>query len=605
MAVSMSLLELLQEGRVEDFNEQRGRYASPDLFAADLSNLNLSGADLTGANLEKSDLSGSNLTDAILARANLSGADLTGTNLTRIVAIKSRWREAYLGEAVLDGAELTGADFAEAELNEATGENVRLGNARLKRADLSQVYLAGAELSGANLKGATLTGATITNANLGEARLAGATLDGADLSGTNLRDVRAPGMSAQRTNFTGTILVNADLTAVDFTMAVLNEAKLERADLTGAVVAGASFQAADIYQTRLDEVDVESADFEGAVRERSDGDEAPEGDENEAAIFMDVDTVVTPETIGVLWENEDSDEGMRLRVAISARGGSWDGRCPRVDVPTELVLARAIVPAADGLYATAVVRRPSGDVLMVTEISAFGDMGSTRTLPLYPLAVQPVVVPDGDGFLVYGLARTGPTLLVHRYDGEELVLLSKQRQTTARGFIGRREPVLLCKGNVILPIDRNGVGQPMGCPDGFPGRNPAACRVGDDVLLAWAPSGAGGIHYATISTRGPGQVRRLDVKHGVSSLDLVRVEDQALLVFAREEGEAYSTTSLFGAWVPGGRSFLILAGGDEDVDEARACASNEGAYVSAVTLGGGVHILEVGEDSATAIGEFR
>jgi len=601
----MSLLELLQEGRVEDFNAQRGRYATPDLFAADLANLDLTGVDLSGANLEKSDLSGTNLTDAILARANLSGADLTAANLTRVVAVRSRWREAYLGEAVLDGAELTGSDFAQAELNEATGENVRLGNARLKGADLSQVYLAGVELGGANLKGATLSGATMTNANLAEARLSGAVLDGADLSGSDMRDVRASGISAQRANFTSAILINADLTSANFTMAVLNEAKLERADLTGAVIEGASFQTADIYQTRLDDVNLESADFEGAISERSEGGEVPAGDGTETAVFMDVDTVVSSESMAVLWENEDSDEGMRLRVAVSARAGNWDGRCPRVDVPTELVLARAIVPAKDGLYATAVVRRPSGDVLMVTEISATGDMGATRTLPLYPLAVQPVVVPDGDGFLVYGLARTGPTLLVHRYDGEELVLLSKQRQTTARGFIGRREPVLLCKGNVILPIDRDGAGQPMGCPDGFPGRNPAACRVGEDVILAWAPNGKGGVHYATISTRGPGDVRRLDVKHGTSSLDVVRVDDQALLVFAREEGEEFSTTSLFGAWIPGGRSFLLLAGGDEDVDEARACASNEGAFVSAVTLGGGVHILEVGENSATVIGEFR
>ena len=77
----MALIDLLLNGKVEEFNQTRGHRAPLDLYAADLSNLPLGGVDLSGANLQKADLSGSDLTDAVLAKSDLSGADLTGTIL--------------------------------------------------------------------------------------------------------------------------------------------------------------------------------------------------------------------------------------------------------------------------------------------------------------------------------------------------------------------------------------------------------------------------------------------------------------------------------------------------------------------------------------------
>ena len=68
------LFELLQQGKIQEFNELRklGGYTSLDLRTAVLIGANLIGASLNEDDLSGANLSGANLTSAILSGANLS-----------------------------------------------------------------------------------------------------------------------------------------------------------------------------------------------------------------------------------------------------------------------------------------------------------------------------------------------------------------------------------------------------------------------------------------------------------------------------------------------------------------------------------------------------
>lgn len=88
-AAKGTLVKLLKEGRVNEFNEARLRPLGGGVI--ELIDADLSGADLTGARLNVA-----NLNSAILIGANLRGADLTGANLF----------VANLNDAILTGAYL-------------------------------------------------------------------------------------------------------------------------------------------------------------------------------------------------------------------------------------------------------------------------------------------------------------------------------------------------------------------------------------------------------------------------------------------------------------------------------------------------------------------
>ena len=106
------------------------------LVDADLRRARLGGADLTQA-----DLSGSWLMDALLARASLRGARLLRTVL---------WA-AVLTDADLSGAIARDADFSRASLRAANLRAADLSGARLDTANLADARLDGTNLTGAEL----------------------------------------------------------------------------------------------------------------------------------------------------------------------------------------------------------------------------------------------------------------------------------------------------------------------------------------------------------------------------------------------------------------------------------------------------------------------
>ena len=177
-SIRKRLLELLQQGKIEEFNRYRAEHPDEridlreaDLSRADLSDVNLIDANLSGANLSganliiahliNADLSGANLIDATLIRANLRRANLINANLSRANLIDADLRRARFVDANLIEADFIGANLIDANL---IGAYLHLAN--LSRADLSRANLNEANLNEANLRGANLREADLCNAEI-------------------------------------------------------------------------------------------------------------------------------------------------------------------------------------------------------------------------------------------------------------------------------------------------------------------------------------------------------------------------------------------------------------------------------------------------------
>jgi uncharacterized protein YjbI with pentapeptide repeats len=210
------LLQLLTEGRVDEFNEIRRKdnfstlnFYKVDLSKRDLSHADLRNCDFTFANLKKAklqkailikaslleaDLSdGADLQHADLSEADLSKAKIIGANLSHANLTKAKLFEADLFYADLSLADLSNAFFCSADLSNAklSGAYVPFASpdfskAKLPRSDLSDAKISGANLSEADLSEADLFYTDLSNANLSYSNLSGANLSGANLSGANL-----------------------------------------------------------------------------------------------------------------------------------------------------------------------------------------------------------------------------------------------------------------------------------------------------------------------------------------------------------------------------------------------------------------------------------
>lgn len=135
---SKHLLELLQQGRIANFNKIRER---SDYVVPNLSKANLREANLEGVNLERGLLREAKLGRAKLGGAKLEGADIAGANL----------REANLRLADLKEADLQDAKLERATLIDAVLTGAHLAGAIPAGANLEQTYLLQANLSGTNL----------------------------------------------------------------------------------------------------------------------------------------------------------------------------------------------------------------------------------------------------------------------------------------------------------------------------------------------------------------------------------------------------------------------------------------------------------------------
>ncbi len=579
----MHLLQLLREGKIQEFNDRRGSRVTLDFFAADLAGRDLSGVDFSGANLEKADLSGCNLTGAILAKATLIGADLTGAVLDRCVAVRVRLREAYLGEAQANGAEFGSADFSEADLTGFRADGARFTSARFKGTTFTKAVLRRCDFSEARFSDADLRGADLTESVFSQAELARADLSGATATGAVFRAGRLGGAIFNGAALAGAQFAEADLSAADF---------------TGADVKGADFRGADLFDAKLDP---------GALGEAPATAPAAGGLEEQK---VDVDLrfedpqVVWSGGVGcVVWENADSEEVFALRVAVfSASPRPVSVHSVALRVATESVLARGLVPIEAGFAAAFFIDRPGGVELVIHPITLAGVVGEPKSVRLgYVPVVKPVFVPDEGGFIVYGIGRHG-ALSAHRWDGTQLAELMRAPAGTYRGFCGRRDPVLLGKGGTLATVRRDGIGRLLSAPASYPGRLSAAAYQGDGepLAVAWTARSERGFRFQVLGTDvDRAEATRIDAAAEIASLDLAAVGDQWLAVWVREPGSGRTPPTPMGAWLPGGRAFPLLEG--EEVSDVRIVVGQGPPRAVMVTADEELRVVEIGAADAQVV----
>ncbi|MDP2312573.1 MAG: pentapeptide repeat-containing protein [Pseudomonadota bacterium] len=583
----MTLFELLTAGKIDEFNAKRGARVTLDFFAADLSGLSLVGADLSGANMEKADLSGADLTGAVLAKANLCGADLTGATLDKCVAIRARLREAYLGDARANGAEFSGADFTEADLTGFTCEQGRFAGARFKDAVLTRAVLPGCDFSegrfaNADLRDADLTGAVLINAELLRANASGARLVGADLTGARLA-----GAVLKSAHLAGANLTGADLSGVDLTGADLTGANLERADMFDVVAEPEALKLAKLP------AGVEAAPATDA------------GDTHVELHFEDPSVAVSVGGCAVFWENADGEDTFALRAIVAPNAKPFRGASQALAIPIDQVLSRAVLPTPTGFECAVFLDRPAGVELSVLSLDAAGNFGAPRSVRLgYTPVVKPVLVPDGEGFLIYGIGRQG-ALSVHRFDGTVLHELMRAPAGTYRGFCGRLDPILLGKGGTVAAVRKDGIGKLMSAPTGYPGRLTTAAYRGTDgeqIALAWVGKGEKGLRFQALGV--DAEPTRLDIKAEIGAIDLRAVGDRWLLVYTREAVGDDDLTLPMGVWLPGGKPFPLLDGLDRiDIEDVRLLPGDK-PRVAMITLGEDLIVVEVLAEGGAVIARF-
>lgn len=542
-------LARLQKGDVDGVNARRTERTRIEIFAEDLSGLSLVGVDLSAATLEKSDLTGTDLTDANLVKANLSGIDGSEMVLRDALAMRSRFQGAWMDQADLSGGDFTEADLAEANLEGSTAKGTRFLKARLRgvnaaKASWSSCDLTGAKLHAAKLAGIDLRNAELAEATFGEVDLTGARLDGARGAGAKFGQAKLAGARLTSAVLPNANFVQADLTGADLSAADLSRANLAGANLTGAVLRGAVLADANLDGATLTGADLSEADLSGLDPSALGlGDAAIQAlsgfgvsfDADARLVFQDVSVARQGDVVAVVWPNPEGEppppppvnegeeppppeEARTWRFAVLAPGG---GKVIGVlPVPGHTVLDGQVV-AFGGAFRVVLTRsRPEGPVLLVIPLGLDGALGAPRSAPLgYEPAVSPVVRAAGDRLRMTGLARQGPTVVVHDLTAEPAPVRS-DRLPTARGFLAH--PVLACKGDVVVPIGRSGPEAPRRTPAGFPGTVAAALAVGDDLLAVWALDKQGrvpgGVRWSRIGKRHAPTEELLDPRGRVIAL---------------------------------------------------------------------------------------
>ena len=585
----MTLLELLMEERVEEFNAARGRRSTPDLFAADLAGLDLRGADLSGANLEKADLSSSDLREAILARANLSGADLTGARLDGAVAVKSNWREAYMDKASLDGVDFTSSDLRDAVLNESKGSHVVFRGCRLRGVEAVKACFDSSDFGEAKLDKADFTGSSLKNCTFVEASLAGASFESCQLSGSDMSSARAANTSFNKAQMDNVRLERADLTAATLNEADLSGACLVEADLAEAEVAGALFKGADLSRARLDGVAMDSA-TDAVLVDQSDTSDTPK-----QVRFEDVSGAVIGDCIALRWENEDDESTLVERFTTLQGKARFKGLAPALPAPAELTLARSIVAVQDGFVCATLIERPSGTELQITTLDQGGQTtGSIRADLEYEPAITPVFT-GGDALRIYGLGRRGPTLYGHELRDGEVVRLFGQRASTARALIGRDRPLLCTRGGVVQPLSPQGLEAPLTEPSLFSVRAAASVRLGDRCVVAWLPEEGRGLCWAELGGSGRPETQLILRDQAITSVDLAVLDGRVVLIFAREVMEALGACGAFAleldSFEP--KAVELILDPVHDIDAVTVIGADaDRLVVLATTLGEHIVLLE-------------
>lgn len=581
-------LALLVADDVDGFNAQRTERTRIELFASDLSGRRLGGVDLSNANLEKSDLTGTDLTGATLIKASLAGIDGSGAVLREVAGARSRFKEAWLDGADLTGADFAQADFAEANLERTRGEGVRFNQARLRGVKARAAVWRAAHLGEARLDQADFRGADLRNADLNEAFASGADFSDAQLDGVSANGAKMPGAKLVGARMTAARLVGANLAGADLSRCDLAAADLSRANLTnavlhGAILRGAVLADANLEGVRLEGVDLTEADLTGldpaalgldAQVTSSLSGFGIEVDEHAGLFLSDLSVARLGGRVAVVWENpegepapaaegEEPEEPRVVRVAVVGDGPPVVAVVP---VPGGAVLDRQVIAWKDGFRVVVTRSRPEGAALIVFPLSRDGALGVARTVPLgYDPAVRPVLREDGGRLLLYGLARRGPTIVIHDLTEGDPRPIHSQASPTARGFI-HGQPVLACKGGVVVAVGPAGAQPPRRCPENFPGTLASAVALGTDILALWAVPRvgrtAGGVRLALIGRRHAPKEEALGAPAQVAALAAIRQDDERARVVWVDAGREGGATSLWSCLVPGGEPERLDAPAD-------------------------------------------
>ena len=573
----MGLLELLQAGDVETFNMQRGERSRLDLYAAELAEKNLCGVDLSGANLDKSDFTDSDLTDATLVKTSMTGIDGSGMKMVNALGVNIRLKEAWL-----DGADLSGADFSRGNLSDAClegslGVDLALAGAKLRGANVKGAKWRGVDLAETHMHKADFTGADLSTGDLTEASGAEIVLDSCLLDGVTAINARFPGAqikgaSAVGARFTSANLSGADLSGSDFTNADLSGANLTDAVLTGAIFKGTVLADACLDGVDFTDVSMLGADLSGVdptsvkLSATQLEEVAAIGipvDPEVALNFREVSAARVGDTVVVHWKNEEGEETFTLRYAVL--GAKRDPVMGVLPVPEDSVLATA-VSVVDGGCRIAVIReRPGGVAAAIYGIDGDGNFSSESTSILgYEPVVKPIARGRGSDLLLWGLARRGPTLVLHKLDSEGFAPIHSEQVATARGFLGRHQPVLACKGGVVMAVGERGVGKPLRTPEGFPGQLAVGVSFEDQVLAVWVEprrgTMPGGLRYASLAVRGAPEVAVLSTKAGVTSMDAIATDNGVEVVWVEAGDDGLDIPVICRVVLPGGEPEIIGEG---------------------------------------------
>lgn len=578
----MELLELLRQGKVQDFNKARERHTTVEFFAEDLSEIKAAEADLSSVNMEKSDLTDADLTDAVLARAIMSGADLCNTKMSGIMGLKLKLKEAFaekvdLRMADLSAASLSGTEFEECNLDATVLVHAKLKGCTLTKCTLKEADLTEAQAAHLTLSGCDLADAIVVDANLHESVFEECSLSGADFSRSRMVGAKFTGSDLSGAKFHGT-----NLTGADFTGAKLAGADLSRADLTDAVLDGVDLTGAVLTEAEL------------AAKHLPPGSQ-PELPPAADFVVEEAQVAVGHEAVLLLWENPAEIDGRpRVRVAVAPLGAKkGPAVAPALPVPAELVLARSVASAESGFIVALLVERPGGAVLQLFPVDVDGTVGPHQSVRLpYTAAARPLLLRQDGENLLYGISREGPGVTVDALTDAGLEPRVRKGFAQVRGFASDHHPIVLSKGGVLVPLNPRGLGEPAAVPRGFPGRSFGACIVPDAVGIAWAGRGEKGLRYTEIGGRQTFEPLVLFPKDMVGAVDLCRVGEEVWAVVTREP-ESFGATSAWAVRLPAGTAVPILDDADQDVSEVAIHDGGGEPVVTLTTSDGGFEVFTV------------
>lgn len=494
-----SLLQLLQDGKVSQFNSKRGRRARLEFFAADLSGLKLSGVDLSGAQLEKADLSDTDLSDAILVRANLSGADLSSTNLSGAELGQAKLRDCYIEDCDFSDANLMSADLSDSELYRCKFGGASLASARFKRSTLEGCGFDGVDAHEMKLSGAKVNDCSFRGSELKEVSMKGAEVSGGSFYGADLGKALLRETVLTKVNLDETILSGADLRNVKFVSCTLDATDMTRADLVDA----------EFEDCNIDEVVLLEAEVPPELIGRA----MPQLPALGVPHLADASFATNGLNIAATWTEED-DNNQWVRVGVGHFGTQGFAAAPALPVPGELVLATALAATPDGYAVVVLVDRPGGVVTHLFPIDPHADniVGASRRIELpYRPMVRPILRWESGALHIYGLASGNPAALtvMRVEDGPVLTTCHASAAGTARGFASDHAPVVLSKGGTLSVTTRTGPTGLASAPQDFPGKTCGVAVAADGTLaLAWVPGSGKGFK---VTEARPGKVEEPDL----------------------------------------------------------------------------------------------